>query len=227
MVISFISRAKKKNFLDESRKKLEKRRNKWRIYYRSSEWLSIDHLNMKPIIILFCILFYLQESSGQDQTNSWSVGVGGGHFDHDVGVMISVGTPYFLNKRFATRITGALRWSEDYHTITQGSAMYPSIRTGIIYLIAKKDNADIYIEGGPNFIFPNKQFSEEQVVIAYYGMLGINFSLYSGTKIGICYFFEMGVTINATSADRIEGEPQYCNGPITNTGFRLLFAKRQ
>lgn len=182
---------------------------------------------MKSIITLFCILFYLQESSGQDQTNSWSVGVGGGHYDHDASVMISVGTPYFLNKRFATRITGALRWSEDYHTITQGSALYPSVRTGIVYFVTKEDNVDIYIEAGPNFIFPNKLFSEEQVVIAYYGILGINFSLYAGPKFGISYFFEMGVTINAKSADKIEGEPQYGNGPITNTGFRFLFAKQK
>lgn len=180
---------------------------------------------MKSIVILACILFYVTEANGQVHTNNWSIGIGGGHFDDDAGLMFSLGTPYFLNKRIATRITGALRWSEQYHTITKKSAPYSSIQTGIVYLITKKDNVDIYLEGGVNFIFPNKKVSEEDLGIGYYGVLGLNFSLYSTQKFGISYFFEMGLTANALHADTIEVEHNYQYGPISNTGFRFSFAK--
>ncbi len=175
---------------------------------------------MRYLAILLFILPY-PGCYGQSDLHAWSIGVSGGHFDNDVGIMLSATAPFGFHQKLAPRISVSGRRLEDYFTNTGVSAYYFSIQPGIVYMFTQKDNVDVYGEAGINFIFPNKAFSNRGCVVGYYSLAGLGFSILPETRLNVDYFFEIGFAFNVVKAEKLEGQPHYCNGPIANTGLRF------
>lgn len=83
---------------------------------------------MKSLILLLIVLNGATISKAQDSVsrriNKFSFGLSAGHYHSDLGLMLSVTTPYFINNRVATRVSGGILWSEIYFAAKGSFARY-------------------------------------------------------------------------------------------------------
>jgi hypothetical protein len=152
--------------------------------------------------------------------NNFSLGFSAGHYKSDLGLMVSITIP--SSAKLAARFSGGVRWSENYFVEKGEHAPYTSLQAGMVWPITIQERVRVYGETGLNILFPHRAFSTKKNVPGAYGAMGLDFSIFSGTRYGIIYFFESGITLNPARAERLEEQPKYSNGFTAATGFRFL-----
>jgi hypothetical protein len=180
---------------------------------------------MKTVALLFIALTSATLVIAQDSVslplNKFSFGVSGGLYDGDQGLMMSVTTPYFIDNRVATRISGGMLWSEIYYAEKGSFARYGGVLTGLVLLITDQKWIRVYAEPGIATVFPHHTFSDKSAVPMFYGLAGLDFYFRRLKSFKLIYFIEFGCIANTSQAEKLEGQPDYCNGTMGITGFRF------
>ena len=170
------------------------------------------------------VLFSFVNSSGQDywhKIKRTSFGISGGYYDVDTGLALQATSPLFWGEKFAIRLSGARQWMEIYSSDDTDFVPYNSIRTGLVYNFPMMERARIYLEGGPFTVFPNKAYSEKDVIHGSYGVIGTEIFFYQRPKLVLLYFFDLGfIALNNNEEKLNDGYP-YGEGVLFTTGFRF------
>jgi hypothetical protein len=185
---------------------------------------SSHHLAFLMITIATLSLYPFEDCYSQsywDKIRRTSVGIQGAHYDMDAGIAIQVTTPLFFSESFSLRFTGAVQWLETYYQKRLDLMPYHSMRTGLVYNLPMMERSRVYFEVGSYMIFPNKTFSNKEVVNGGYGVIGAEFFFYQHPRVVVSYFAEMGFTALDTKAERLQDERSYSNGLLVTTGFRF------
>ena len=163
-------------------------------------------------------------SSGQDYWNKikrTSFGISGGYYDIDAGIALQATSPLFWGEKFAIRLSGARQWIEMYPSSDIEFIPYSSIRTGLVYNFPMIERARIYVEGGPFTVFPNKAYSEKDVIHGGYGVLGTEIFFSQRPKLVLLYFFELGFIALDDNEEKLNDGHPYAEGILFTTGFRF------
>lgn len=150
----------------------------------------------------------------------FSIGMSVGHYHSDLGLMLTVTSPYFMN-RVATRISGGFLWSDLYFVEKSRLRRYSGLQTGLIFRITDQQRVRVYAEAGLSALFPNRTFSDKKAVSMFYGLSGLEFYFRRNWPLRIIYFIEVGVIANTNKAEKLEGQPGYCDGIMGRSGFRF------
>jgi len=156
--------------------------------------------------------------SAKAQTNTVGFGFNINQIQNDFGLGIDVVSPYFMQSSIALKLGGNLKWLEHIDETETTWTTYQNLQMGIRsrhYIL--EERLFIYGEGGSIMLFPNEDFSSEDVVFGGYGLFGFEFK--SCDSFG--FYFEMGGVGTGARADETANKAIYSNGFLTNVGFRI------
>lgn len=143
-------------------------------------------------------------------------------YQNDFGLGLNLSSPSFINERMAFRLRGNIMFNEHIQNTTTVRTPYSNISLGMVGATGKVGNyIRIYGEGGMILLLPSDKFSEENLVLGGYGMLGIEFFMNRFCN----YFLETGYTTTGAKEDKIVTQPYYSNGLIISSGLRIFLKK--
>lgn len=181
---------------------------------------------MNKILFLLALIgstyFFSNPLQGQSTNSRSSVNIGFSisQFQNDYGLGLHIISPYFANNTMALKFGATLQWFEYQDEQEMTWDAYGNFQIGLRTRQTIIDNKIfVYGEGGCILLLPNKSFSTQKNKIGGYGLFGFEFK----TPYSTAYFIELGGAGIGAKADKIEGEPIYANGFLTNVGIRFSF----
>ncbi len=161
------------------------------------------------------------KKSSSNPQNRFAIGYNLSQYQKDFGVGINLTSPY-VAKFMAFRLVSNMQWFEN---IPNGETnfrwnTYYNFRFGVVtrqFLISNK--ISLYSEGGLIAILPNSNTSSVTLKLGGYGLFGFEFH----PSPNFSQFIETGGIGTDAVADKLPGNPIYCNGFLVSAGFRIHF----
>jgi hypothetical protein len=178
-----------------------------------------------PFMIL-TLMLNIYCAFGQDQfvpNKGFSMAVMAGEYAYDPSVGLEFGSPGLFNNRICFKAKGMISALEEYKATFDHWATYKSLTISMVYNVVMINRSRIYVEMGPNFIFPSEKFSKEKSVHGFAGSIGTELFAVTLPEFNMCYYFSFGFGHTDAYADKLENQPGYGNGFIFNTGLRFYF----
>ena len=141
-------------------------------------------------------------------------------FQNDFGLGLNITTPYFIGGKIALRGSANIQWLQSVSTayLTYNWLAYQNYKIGLLGKgVPVTDHINIYGEGGFAFILPNKEFSNEQLIVGGYGIFGFEFF----ANKSFCYYLELGGIGTGATAEISMNKPIYSSGFTTSVGMRI------
>jgi hypothetical protein len=136
---------------------------------------------------------------------------------------IDITSPAFLKKSLAVRIHASTNWLEWYKVQTDDWVTYPELAATLVYNTRPSQRTRLFVEAGPFFLFPSRNFSEKNFEPGFKALAGAEMFITYGPHLTVSYFFGAGLAICNADAERLDNRPTYGDGFIFKNGLRCYF----
>jgi len=152
-----------------------------------------------------------------------SVGAYAGIQGLDPGLGLDITSPAFLKQRLTVRIHGNINWLEWYKVQTNDWVTYPELGATLVYNTRPSQRMRLYVEAGPFFLFPSREFSDKKFETGFTGLAGAEMFVSYRPHLTISYFFGGGFALCYADAEKLDNRPGYGDGFIFRNGLRCYF----
>jgi len=139
------------------------------------------------------------------------------------GLGIDITSPAFLKKSLSVRIHSSINWLEWYKAQTDDWVTYPELGAALVFNTRPSQRMRLFVEAGPFFIFPSREFSDKNFETGFTGLAGAELFSNNGPHRKVSYFFGGGLAICYAVAEKLDNRPAYGDGFIFKTGLRCYF----
>ena len=180
--------------------------------------MMINSKNLLATLFFVTISFFSLNVSAQENDNPLTIGLKALQIQDDFGLGVDLTSPYFLDKKMAVKLGYQMQWLEHLHGNEITWTSYSTWQLGLKGRRSVLENK-LYVtaEIGGLIILPDDKFSSDDSEFGGYGLLGIDWV----TTNDLTLFLEFGAGGAVARADRLEANPVYSNGFISQLGFRI------